>query len=345
MDTTIGYLDELREDLLDAAWREVMPGARKRTRSRWLPTRRVLAGVMATVVLVSAGLTGWIVTRPQATMRASSGGYAFAPLAGPSAKGLQQTRPQVPHAGLGFPPGWQVGMRNPADVSVRAGSIAIGDLTRIVKTADMTLVVPRSTFAQRFQAAMDVAARLGGFVQTSSTSGRRSGELLMRVPAGRFNPALDALRALGTVDQQTVTGKNVTSQYIDLQARIRIAKARRKVLFGLMSKATTIEQTIRVQNALDDVQLQIEQLQGQLNVLNNQTSKATIRLSMREEGVKPAEATVHKPSIPNAFDRSIAGFFGVISTVVVGLGYVVPIGLLLIALAFVALRVRRRLAS
>jgi hypothetical protein len=342
MDTTIGYLHELREDLLDAAWRQALPEAGRRWRPRWRPTRRALAAAISMLVLVSAGLTGWAITRPNGTTRA----LAPTPIAGePSFAAVQPgaVRQRLPaFIGASQP-------THPADVPFtvngQVNSIAPGDLSRIVKTASLTVIVARGTFAQRFQATMDVAARFGGYVQTSSTFGRRAGSLVMRIPAARFTPALDALRRLGTVDRQTVTGEDVTSQYIDLQARLRIAEARREVLFGLMAKATTIEQTIRVQNALDDVQLRIEQIEGDLNVLNNQTSKATIRFSMHEEGVGAASANVRNPSIPNAWDRAIAGFFGVVAAVVVGLGYVLPIGVLLIVLALVALGVRRRLAA
>jgi hypothetical protein len=116
------------------------------------------------------------------------------------------------------------------------------------------------------------------------------------------------------------------------------------VLLRLMDRATTIEQTLRVQNALDDVQLRIEEIQGALNVLDSRVSEATIALQIRETGVEPLERDVRNPSIPGAFDRAIAGFFVVIAGTVVGLGYLIPA--LVIGLGvFLAVRfARRRLA-
>ncbi|MGZ4131366.1 MAG: DUF4349 domain-containing protein, partial [Actinomycetota bacterium] len=73
--------------------------------------------------------------------------------------------------------------------------------------------------------------------------------------------------------------------------------------------------------------------------------EATIRVSMREVGVKrQTTATVTNPSIPNAFDRAVAGFFSVVAGVIVGLGWVLPTLALLLLLWFVVTRVRRRLA-
>jgi len=96
-----------------------------------------------------------------------------------------------------------------------------------------------------------------------------------------------------------------------------------------------------VQNALDETQLRIEQLQGQLRLLDDRTSLATIGLRLREQGVEP-ESEVEKASIPNAFERAAAGFVGVIAAIVIGLGYLIPILVLGLAAWFVVSRVLRR---
>ncbi len=175
-------------------------------------------------------------------------------------------------------------------------------------------------------------------------TGAVDGSIVMRVPAPRFAAALRDLRALGEVEVQTIRGEDVTAEYVDLRARLRIAKARRAVLLGLMDRATTIEQTIRVQNALDDTQLRIEELQGALSLLEDRVAYATIRLELHEEGVTP-EAPIRNPSIPRAFDRAIAGFFGVVAGTIVGLGYLVPILVAAAVVWFVVRRVRRRRAA
>jgi hypothetical protein len=204
----------------------------------------------------------------------------------------------------------------------------------------MALEIPRDSFDERFGDAADVASDLGGFVQDSTTR-ERSGELTMRVPAGSFGEALADLRELGEVELQRIEGRDVTAEYVDLRARLRIVKSRREVLLRLMDEATTIEQTIRVLNALDETQLRIEQIQGELNLLDDRTSLATIRVSLQEEGAEPVE-DVEQASIPNAFERSIAGFVGVIAAVVVGLGYLLPLLVIGLVAWFVWTRVQRR---
>jgi hypothetical protein len=220
-----------------------------------------------------------------------------------------------------------------------AGEAPTADLTRIIRTAQISVVIPRDSFDERFGEAVDAAEAEGGFV-ADSQSRNRSGSLTLRVPAERFDETLRALRALGTVEVEAVHGKDVTAEFVDLRARLRITKARREVLLGLMQQATTIEQTIRVQNALDDAQLGIEQIQGELRLLDDRTSLATITLDLREQGVETT-SQVETASIPNAFERAVAGAVGVVAAIVIGLGYLLPLLALGLAVWFVATRIRR----
>jgi len=343
--STIAFLEQLREDLLDAGWRESLPkGGRvrrggRRFSGRWL----VAAG--AVVVLVAAGTIGWVVTDGGRALREQ-----YSASSRPGASPTHAPGDQRGGALEGFSPILQAGETGAPDqpavaVAPTIGGVPLGDLSLIVKTARLSVVVERDTFPERFQDAMDVATANQGYVQTSSSRGGRFGSLVIRVPSNRFEETLRELKELGIrVEGETVTGEDVTAEHVDLYARLRIARARRTVLLRLMDEATTIEQTLHVQNALDDVQLRIEEIQGALNVLDARVSEATIALQIRETGVEPLAKDVRNPSIPGAFDRAIAGFFAVIAGTVVGLGYLIPA--LVIGLGvFLAVRfARRRLA-
>jgi hypothetical protein len=356
---SIGYVETVREDLLDAAWRSTMSAPLRAPRRR-LPPRRWLIAAATALTLTAAGIVGWLVISPQrASIRAENGSLAQnlkhlvagasttpAPsdqekLAGSAVPGASPAPAEFGDAVSGG--SGAAGSGAVQGVAARASINPIGDLSKVIKTANLSIVVGHDTFGDRFTRIGDIADRLGGYVQSSSTTDGKSGCVTIRMPARHFQSALRSLRGLGRVDAERVRGNDVTAQYVDLAARLRIALARRRVLFGLMNKAVSIEQTIRVQNALDDVQLRIEDLQGEINFLNDRVSEATIRVSIREVGVK-RQMTTTNPSIPNAFDRAVAGFFSVIAAVIVGLGWVVPTLALLVVLWFVVTRVRRRLA-
>jgi uncharacterized membrane protein YgaE (UPF0421/DUF939 family) len=64
---------------------------------------------------------------------------------------------------------------------------------------------------------------------------------------------------------------------------------------------------------------------------------------MRMSGVAlPTQGEVNHPGLGSAWAHAIAGFFGVVFAVVVGLGYLVPIAVVLLIAWLVYRRFRRR---
>jgi hypothetical protein len=211
---------------------------------------------------------------------------------------------------------------------------------KVIETAQLSLETKKGGFDDAFQRANEVAGRYHGYVETSSAAGvkSKSGDLTIRVPSQFFQAAIRDLRGLGRVTGQSISGQDVMSQYVDLQSRLRNWQAQEAVLLKLMGRATTIGDTLRIQNELSQVQLRIEELKGQLRVLDNQTSFATIAVSMREIGHVPPPAHARSSGLGQAWRDARNGFIGVLSAVVVGLGYLIPIAL---PLGLIWLGVRR----
>jgi hypothetical protein len=226
-------------------------------------------------------------------------------------------------------------------VAVPASVPRIGP--RIVKTGNLSLRVQRGVFQDRFQQATLVAGRYGGFVASSQTGEgkHRSGGLVIRVPAERFEQALGDLKRLGRIESQSISGQDVTGEFVDLQARLRNWQAQETVLLRLMAKANTIEDSIVVQRQLQEVQLAIEEIRGQLRVLDDQTAFATVTLSMAEVGFVPARSKADGLSFGRGWELALDGFVAVLAAVLVGLGYLIPLGLVALALLAGMLGYRR----
>jgi hypothetical protein len=220
----------------------------------------------------------------------------------------------------------------------------------VIRTAQISIEVGKDGFGSAFDAATLVAGKYGGYVQSSSMAGTevRSGDLLLRVPADRFDDAMSDLRELGTVDGQSMSGEDVSAQFVDLEARLRAWQAQEAVLLDLMSQATSIEATIRVQSELQDVQVRIEQIKGELRLLEDRTEFATIQVSLHEPGGPVAPQRFDdtaRPSLGEAWERAIDGVLGVFYVVVVGLGYLVPIAAIAAIAWFAYRRVGRPRAT
>jgi len=349
MNTDVAYLSQLQNDLLAAAERGAV---RRRTTSR---RTTVAVGVLAALILAAA--VGTVV--PRWTQRSASVTSAapHAPAGSdrdfeklvPAASPAPEVLGAVGASGGAFHPaaGTVTGRASTGDTASAVVVPTFGP--KIVKTAHMDLQVPNGGFERAFGEATQVAAANGGFVVSSSSGGTsaRSGTLVLRVPSGRFEAALQSLRSIGTVKWQTVNGRDVTAAYIDLTARIRTWRSQQAVLYRLMGQATSIGQTLQIQSQLQRVQLTIEQLQGQLRLLRNQSAFGTISLSIREAGVRPAatnNAQSVTPTMVRAWRNAVGGFLAVVAAIVIGLGYLVPIGLVCL-LAWLVTRRVRKLAS
>ncbi|HXF72725.1 MAG TPA: DUF4349 domain-containing protein, partial [Actinomycetota bacterium] len=180
--------------------------------------------------------------------------------------------------------------------------------------------------------------------EASETRGGHAGTLVLRVEADRFREAMAALRGLGRVERLSMRGRVVTGEVVDLRARLRVALERRRTLEGLMERARTVRDVLRVQAALDRTLVEIEEIRAQLRALDRLTAMATIRLSLREEG-EPLEltgGTATAPGVGSAVRHAVAGFFRVVFAVVVGLGYVLPIALVVGSVLGVGWLVARR---
>lgn len=220
------------------------------------------------------------------------------------------------------------------------------DLSKIVRDGTIALSVPDGSFSAKQARVVAIAHANGGFVLSSQTEGSTTGTLTIRVPAAHFDDAIGQVGALGTVESSSVTGKDVTNEFVDYRAHLQNLAGRRTVLRSLLARTTTIGESLTVENELQDVQLQIDQIQGQLRFLNDQVAESTLTVDLREQSAPAGETRtnggIQNPSLSRALDRAIQGFFGILATIIVGLGYLLPLAVIAGLVAGVVMLVRRR---
>jgi len=217
---------------------------------------------------------------------------------------------------------------------------------RVVKHAELEVQVPAGDFGDVYAQAQRLAAANGGFVHEAETEGERarSGLLVIRIPAEHFEEALADLKDLGVVVHEKVSGQDVTSDFIDLRARLRNWLAQEQAVRRFLAEARTLEETLRIHGQLQEIEVQIEHLKGNLRVLRDRSGLGTVSLELREEGVVVAAGAREPGVLSLAWHQALAGATDVLAAVMVGLGYLVPI-LLLLALAWLAFRAMRPRAA
>jgi hypothetical protein len=199
----------------------------------------------------------------------------------------------------------------------------------VIKTASLDLRVPHGRFGTAMDAAGNIATRFGGFVSRSSSSGTRvhDGQLVLRVPVRRFHPALVAVEHLGRPTDESVVGQDVTQQFVNLDARLGNLESQQRALRQLMGRTVTVTDTIRVQGVLQNVELQMEEIQGQLIYLRDRTAMSTISIAVHEAGRRPVPPA-HAGALWKAAAQSLDTATAVVTSVIVGAGFVIPVAIL-----------------
>lgn len=213
----------------------------------------------------------------------------------------------------------------------------------VIKTADLGISIGKADLDDAIQDAIGIATRHGGFVLATSldNKGDRNARIALRIPSRRFEMAVADLRQLGDVTGADIRGEDVGQEFVDLEARLRNWRTQEAVLLRLMDRATTVEETIRVQSELSSVQLEIERIRGQLRYLQDQTSLGTITAKFTTGAVAPnAPSTIHR-----AWNRALAGALDVLAALIVGAGFVVPLAALLLIAWVLVRQLRVRLQS
>ncbi len=340
METNISYLELLERDLLQVAVLEkarAVARAPSRRRVRWRSWLGAAAAFLVVAFAIGAlaqlggGGTEASRTGSFSTVGSAVGGVPAGPAASPGTHNVA---------------GGSGNQERYANLGKQASTGTASDLSKIIRDGTIALAVPDGSFGTKLARVVAIAHTNGGFVLSSQTEGSTTGTLTIRVPAARFDATIGQVRGLGDMESSSVTGKDVTNQFIDYRAHLQNLVGRRTVLRTLLARTTTIGESLTVENELEDVQLAIDQIQGQLRYLGNQVAESTLIVDLHEQSAPVGENRtndgIRNPSLARAFDRAIQGFFGILATIIVGLGYLLPLAVLAGLVVGVVMLVRRR---
>ncbi|MGQ0833106.1 MAG: DUF4349 domain-containing protein [Microthrixaceae bacterium] len=223
------------------------------------------------------------------------------------------------------------------------------DSAKVVKTGSLDLEVREGAFDGVVDRITARTVGLGGYIAESTTnesSDTPSGSLVVRVPAASFEPLIAELRKLGDVKGVSSKGTDVTAQFTDLAARLSALSATRDRLSAVLAEARNVPDILAVQDRITAVQVEIEQIQGQQRLLDDQTSFATLAVTVGEPGSEIIETRANE-GLGKAWDDARRRFGDSLERIVSWSGSAAVFGLVgLVLLVFGRLlwvAVRRRM--
>jgi hypothetical protein len=159
---------------------------------------------------------------------------------------------------------------------------------QVIYTAALQMLV--GDVESALQRSRQIAENLGGHMQ--AMAGR---SIVLRVPAEKFDTAVEQFSEMGTVIDREILARDVTEKYTDLELRLENARALAERLREMLKKARDLEAALAIERQLSEVTLEIERMSGKMRRLGNQISLATITLRLQPTTEAPAEIRTRLP--------------------------------------------------
>ena len=156
----------------------------------------------------------------------------------------------------------------------------------IVQTAALTILA--TNYDEASAAIEKLAAAHGGYVEKldakAQTGNARELSAALRIPTKQLDGFLADVRNLGHVEEETRSNEEVSDQYVDLQARLKSARATEQRLIELLGTRTgKLEDVLEAERELARIRGEIEGMQGQSAILVHRVNYATVQVDLNEE--------------------------------------------------------------
>ena len=174
----------------------------------------------------------------------------------------------------------------PQSNEAKEGSNLPANGPMIIRTAELSLLTREFDKARvNLEAILRRHSGYVGELRVNDTTGNgRALAATLRVPADQLDAMLIELKTLGRVDSESQSGQDVTSQYVDLQARLSNARNTEARLTDLLRNRTgKLSDVLQVERELDRVRGEIEQMEAERKNMAKQVSFATLNATITEE--------------------------------------------------------------
>lgn len=160
---------------------------------------------------------------------------------------------------------------------------------KIIKNADVRLLVKDTDVA--IDRTTQVITDLGGYIISSRVwyqdyfgNNLKYATITIGIPVDQFERALLRFREMSIrVLDENASGEDVTDQYVDLQSELQNLEATRARILEFLQAAKTVDEALRINQELANIENQIEQIKGRMNYLADRSSFSTITINFEPE--------------------------------------------------------------
>lgn len=209
---------------------------------------------------------------------------------------------------------------SPASGPPSAPGLAAPVQRMIIKNAEMDLLVADTDVA--LDSITVMAADYGGYIVSSHVWHEQEltyATVRLGVPVTEFENVLRRLRGLAIkVNSELASGEDVTDQFVDLQSRLTNLQATQARIREFLDQAQTVEEALKVNEQLSQVEAQIEEIQGRMNYLSDRAAFSTIDITLGPQRPTPTPTPTPTPEAwqpGQTFDQASQALVRILETV------------------------------
>ena len=159
----------------------------------------------------------------------------------------------------------------------------------------------------------------------------------IRVLSSNLDSAINEFKKLSTkIISENVYTNDVTEEFIDTEARLKIMKSTEDRFNSLLLKSETVEEIIQVEKELMRIRGDIESLEGRLNYLSKTTDTSEINLNLNEQIPITGESWKINDSFTSAL-QNLSSFAKWLADFIINIIVFIP-AIIVIALIIIFLR-------
>lgn len=185
---------------------------------------------------------------------------------------------------------------------------------------NVSMVAETREFDRTLAEIRAAALALGGYEQSVNTTGRsynssatyrRTANMVLRIPSEKLDGFLGDMGNLVNITSQSTSTSNVTTEYYDIQSRIKVLQSEKQAYEEMLQKSDDVEHLLKVKDRLYDVIAEIESYETQIRMYDSKVAYSTVTMRL-EEVVEYSPVVTPKDTfgtrIVNAFTSSWRGF-------------------------------------
>lgn len=174
--------------------------------------------------------------------------------------------------------------------STESASVVSVENRKIINNAEIHLET--TEFDNSLKVLQEMVDSLGGYIESSDIyqSGisdenykdYRNANYVVRVPSEKFEDFLNKSSNIGVITNRRTFGQDISSQYYDSEARLKVLKAQEERYLAILSEATEISEIVELEKALTEVRYEIEMITGYLKSMDDLIDMSTVNVTINE---------------------------------------------------------------